>query len=122
MKRNKLYIISSLALVFAFAIAGCTKFETLPQLEIQVVDESGSKIKGAYVALFNSTVDWAGRSNPVQVWRMTDSDGKVLFVDLQEIEYYVYVRFDGKDNSLDDISTFEPLTVNKRKVMTVHIR
>ena len=45
-----------------------------------------------------------------------------MFVDLQEIEYYVYVRFDGKDNSLDDISTFEPLTVNKRKVMTVHIR
>ena len=122
MKSYKLHILASIALMFALMIQGCAKFETLPQLEIQVVDENGAKVPGAYVALFNSADEWAWRSNPLQVWRKTDAEGKVLFVDLREIEYFVYVRFDGKDNSMDEISTNAALALNTRKVITIHVR
>ena len=122
MKARKSYILISLALTFAFLSSGCMKVDTLPQLEIQVLDESGGTVTGAYVGLFDSQEEWINRDNPVQVWRKTGADGKVLFVDLKEVRYYLYVRFDGKDNSLDEYSTFVSLSVNKRHTITVHIR
>ncbi|TSA34413.1 MAG: carboxypeptidase regulatory-like domain-containing protein [Porphyromonadaceae bacterium] len=106
----------------AFVLYSCTKVDTLPQLEIQVLDENGANISGAYVALFDSADEWNNRINPIQVWRRTDSDGKVVFVDLKEITYYVYVRFDGKDNSVGEVSTSEPLQVNQRNKIVVHVR
>lgn len=119
---RKLHILFSFALAMAFLFPGCMKFDTPPQLEIQVLDETGGIVPGAYVGLFDSPEEWINRDNPIQVWRKTGADGKVLFVDLAEIRYYVYVRFDGKDNSLDQFSTFVSLSVNKRHTITVHIR
>ncbi len=122
MKTRKSYILLLLALTLAFLSPGCLKVDTMPQLEIQVLDESGGTVSGAYVGLFESQEEWINRDNPAQVWRKTSADGKVLFVDLKEVRYYIYVRFDGKDNSLDEFSTFVSLSVNKRHTMTVHIR
>ncbi len=122
MSRSKLFILGYLALIIISGIQACAKFDTLPQLEIQVVDETGAYVSGAFVSLFDTADEWSKRKNPLQVWRKTDSEGKVLFTDLHEIEYFVYVRFDGKDNSLDEISTMAPLTINKRKIITIHIR
>ncbi len=122
MSGKKLYIIVAIALIAGLLNTGCIKIETLPQLEIQVVDETGAIVSGASVALFDSSDEWNKRINPVQVWRQTDTSGKVLFVDLKEIKYFVYVRYDGKDNSVDEVSTDVALEVNTKKVMTIHIR
>ncbi|MFA5815029.1 MAG: carboxypeptidase-like regulatory domain-containing protein [Bacteroidales bacterium] len=119
---RKFNILGSFALCLALVLFGCIKVDTLPQLEILVLDEKGASISGAYVALFDSADEWNIRKNPVQVWRQTDSDGKVVFVDLKEITYYVYVRFDGKDNSVGEVSTTEPLQVNQRNKIVVHVR
>ncbi|MFA6126855.1 MAG: carboxypeptidase-like regulatory domain-containing protein [Bacteroidales bacterium] len=98
------------------------KFDTLPQLEIRVVDENGSVVSGAYVALFDSKIEWDNARNPVQVWRRTDQEGKVFFVDLQEMAYYVYARFDGKDNSFGGVNLSEPLRLNQKNKIEIEIR
>ncbi len=119
---RKFYKLGSLALFLGLVLFGCIKVDTLPQLEILVLDENGAGISGAYVALFDNADEWNKRKNPVQVWRRTESDGKVVFVDLKEITYYIYVRFDGKDNSVGEISTAEALQVNKKSMIVIHIR
>ena len=122
MTSRKIFIFCSMVISLAFVHYGCSKVDTLPQLEIQVLDEKGANISGAYVALFDNADEWNSRINPVQVWRQTDSNGKVVFVDLKEITYYFYIRFDGQDNSVGEVSTKEPLQLNQRNKIVVHIR
>lgn len=122
MIRRKFCILGSMILGLALVPYGCIKVDTPAQLEISVLDDTGASVSGAYVALFDSNEEWNSRNNPVQVWRQTDSDGKVVFVDLKEITYYIYARFDGKDNSVGEISTMEKLQVNQRGKIFVHIR
>jgi hypothetical protein len=110
------------ALFLIGALAGCAGFDNLPQLEIQVLDESGKQVPGAYVGLFTSETEWNKRENPRQAWRVTDSAGKVIFADLEEIPYYIYVRFEAKDNSSDEVIVTEPLRVNHRTQVVIHIR
>jgi hypothetical protein len=119
-RKNILLLLAAIIVVFTFH--GCVKIDTLPQLEVNVLDENGTKISGANVAIFTSLDEWNKRINPVQVWRKTDTGGKVLFIDLDEIKYFIYVRYDGKDNSLTEVSTEEALTINQRDRITIHIR
>ena len=111
-----------MVLVLTLVLGGCIKVDTPAQLEISVLDETGAGVSGAYVALFDSYEEWNSRENPVQAWRQTDSAGKVIFVDLKEITYYIYARIDGKDNSIGEISTVEHLQVNRRDKIVVHVR
>lgn len=122
MTSRKICILCSMVIGLVFVHYGCSKVDTLPQLEIKVLDEKGANITGAYVALFDSADEWNKRINPVQVWRQTDSNGKVVFVDLKEITYYFYVRFDGMDNSVGEVSTMEPLQLNQRNQIVVYVR
>jgi len=122
MKNRSKYFLMLLGLCLAFTFSGCVKVDTLPQLDIQVVDQNGTLISGASVALFANQEEWSKRDNPVQVWRTTGADGHVTFIDLEELSYYVYVRYDGKDNSLDEVKTTEPLQMNQRDQILVHIR
>lgn len=120
--RRYIPVVGLLALLLAFMVVSCIKTETLPQLEIVVLNESGAKVTGAMVALFDNQEEWSKMKNPVQAWRMTDADGKVVFVDLKEIIYYIYVRYDGKDNIIDEISTAQPLQMNKKNIIVIHVR
>ncbi len=122
MSIRKILLLASVLMGLILLADGCIKVDTLPQLEILVLDEKGDEVEAAYVALFDSEAEWNKRENPVQVWRQTDADGKVLFVDLKEITYFVYVRFDGKDNSVEEVSTTEPLALNQRNKIIIHIR
>jgi hypothetical protein len=122
MRRKQWHIFGTTILMLALLFNACSKPDTLPQLEILVLDKNNAGISGATVALFDSSEEWDKRLNPVQVWRSTDTEGKVLFVDLKEITYYIYVRFDGKDNSVGEVSTTQPLQVNQRTRIVVHIR
>lgn len=109
-------------LVLAFFLSGCIKVDTDPQLMIHVLDEKGAGVQGAYVALFENHDEWSKRINPVQVWRRTDSEGKVVFAGLRPDTYYIYARYDGKDNSTGEITTREALQENFRHIIIVHIR
>ncbi|MCX6224588.1 MAG: hypothetical protein NTV01_07540, partial [Bacteroidia bacterium] len=74
---RKFLILGSIAFCLTIMLNACLKVDTLPQLEILVLDEKGAGISGAYVALFDSADEWNKRENPVQVWRRSDSDGWV---------------------------------------------
>ena len=112
------FVVAGLILVHT----GCAKIDILPQLEITVLDDSGAVVPGADAALFSSADDWNKRLNPVQAWRRSDAAGKVVFVDLKEITYYIYIRSLGKDNSLNEVFTTEPLQKNHKDQLTVHLR
>lgn len=100
----------------------CEKPANLPQLEIHVLDADNQPVSGAYAALFTSYEEWISLENPVQVWRKADPAGHILFSDLDEIPYYIYVRSGESDNSLDEISTGQSLSVNERLVVIIHIQ
>lgn len=100
----------------------CNKPDNLPQLEIHVLDADNQPVPGAYAALFTSYEEWISLKNPVQVWRKADAAGHILFSDLDEIIYYIYVRSGETDNSLDEISTGQSLNVNERLVVIIHIQ
>jgi hypothetical protein len=119
---GKKFKILAVSASLTLLLTGCFKLDTLPQLEIQVQDETGASVSGAYAALFESMDEWNNRKNPVQVWRKTESDGKVVFIDLKEISYYIYVRFDGMDNSVGEVSTTGSLKMNQRSKIVIHIR
>ena len=122
MSRRAKQLLGLTVLLLVFILQGCVKTDNLPQLEVLVKNENGAPVAGSYVGLFNNLDEWNKRVNPVQVWRTADSDGKVLFTDLRETEYFVYVRYDGMDNSLTEISTFGLLVINQRTQIIIHIR
>lgn len=122
MNGKKILLFICTSLILAWVPYACARVDTLPQLEILVLDEKNEAIPGAYVALFDTADEWNSRMNPVQVWRRTDSEGKVWFIDLREIAYYIYARFDGRDNSVGEISTAEELQMNKKSVVIIHLK
>ncbi|HBB92224.1 MAG TPA: hypothetical protein DC042_11025 [Bacteroidales bacterium] len=103
-------------------LAACEKPDNLPQLEIRILDINEQPVAGAFSALFETYEDWLARKDPVQVWRRSDSGGKILFTDLEEKIYFIYVRNSEADNSLDEISLAEPLKINYKTEVTIHIR
>lgn len=119
---RKFLLSGSMALCLTLVLSGCIKVDTLPQLEILVLDEKDAAIPGACVALFDNPDEWSKRENPVQVWRLTDSEGRVVFVDLNEITYYIYARFDGKDNSVGEISTAGAIQLNQKCMIVIHLK
>lgn len=119
---NKYVTLALLSCLFAIVAAGCVKVDTPPQLEIQVLDAKGNPVSGAVAGLFESEQEWVRLTNPVQPWRRTGADGKVLFADLHEVTYFFYVRFNGTDNSLGEISLAEPLQRNRKHHIIVMIR
>lgn len=102
--------------------AGCFRLDTDPQLEVLVLDSNELPVGGAYVAVFESEAAWVERKNPAQAWRKTDAAGKVLFTDLREMKYFVYVRSGSADNSLGEYNTFGSLQVNRVSSIIIHVR
>jgi hypothetical protein len=102
-------------------LTGCFKTDNAPQLEVVVLTLDNQPVEGAYVGLFVDFEDWLGRENPVQVWKQTGSDGRILFTDLEEQNYFIYARSNLMDNSSHEISTFAHLEINKKAVIRVHI-
>ncbi|MFH0762117.1 MAG: hypothetical protein V2A67_11505 [Bacteroidota bacterium] len=100
----------------------CEKPDNLPQMEIHILDADNQPVPGAYAALFANYEEWISLDNPVQVWRKSDAAGHILFSDLDEAIYYIYVRSGEADNALNEISTSQPLVMNERLVVVIHIQ
>jgi len=102
-------------------LLSCSKPDTLPQLEISVVNMEGQPVPQVMVGLFDNLEEWSMMENPVQVWRETGQDGKVLFMDLQEKIYFYYADGDSLSNIGHEIQLRESLNVNEIRQVIVSI-
>lgn len=97
----------------------CKKIDVSPQLEISVLDVNGNYIHGAEVKLFIDDTDWYNDENSI-VTEYTNKDGKILFVDLEEVVYYFKAKKDTLDNYYGNSALKAPLKLNyKTKVYTI---
>lgn len=85
--------------------------DTPAQLQIHVVDESNTSIAGAEVSLFATLDDWQNSANVLST-QTTDSDGTVLFTDLDEKIYYFWVEKDELNNNFSVAATEKKLSIN----------
>ena len=109
----------SILLGWQLLISGCTKIDTLPMLEITVNDLNGSPVDGVLVALFDELDEWSMLENPVQAWKETGFNGRVLFRDLKEEVYYFYADGDSINNVGHEIRLGDPLAMNEIRKITI---
>ncbi len=112
------------ALVLCTCFAGmnsCTKIDTLPMLEIKVVDIDSQIVPGILIGLFDSQEEWSMHENPLQAWRETNIYGEALFIHLKEQIYYIYVDGDSISNIGHEIKLLEPLKMNEKSQITITV-
>lgn len=112
--------IISLFLLTAYLLA-CIKVDTPPSLGITVIDQYNNPVKEALVTIFDSQEEWAMRENPLQAWKMTDDNGKVMFVNLQETNYFIYAEKGKLNNLKNEIKTAENLLDNQIRLIRIHV-
>ncbi len=113
-------IVSVFMMLAVMGLSSCTKIDMLPQLELSVVNIEGQAVSGVIVGVFDQQDEWSMRENPVQTWRETDDNGRVLFIDLQEQIYFFYADGDTLNNVGNEIKLNEPLQLNElRKVRII---
>jgi len=118
---------NSISMAFVFLlmsvfINSCIKPDSSPRLEILVLDESGDPVTNAFVSLYETIEEWGMKETPVQAWKKTDKYGKVVFVTLNEIVYYIYVVKENKDNSDGFVKTEEILKLNEIVKVKIYIK
>jgi len=119
-RKHLLYYLQILGLMSFICLSACHKIDVEPMLEIEVHNNLGLPVAGAMVGLFNSAEEWSMKENPVQVWRQTSSNGKVVFANLLESRYYFFVEKDSLNNIGSAISTDKALIKNQiGKVLTI---
>lgn len=76
--------------LLALCFCSCSKDEHIdkePSMMITATDESGAKLKGAVVLLYDNYHDWYEGTNPLRAG-LTNENGEALFEDLDETVYY----------------------------------
>lgn len=121
LKHKAIIILSALAFCGLWINPACVKIDTPPMLEIRVVDIGGNPQEGIVVGLFDELDEWSMQQNPVQAWRETDKQGKVRFIDLQEIAYYIFADGDSVNNLGNKVRLDEALKYNEQRQLTVTV-
>lgn len=106
-KSCKTSLIAISVVLFLFSIMGCSEENSTvssqtTELEIEVYD--GESEEGAIVKLYKSFDDWNKETNLVKEGT-TDSEGLVLFQDLEDIEYYVDAVKECRSNWQSEFKT-----------------
>ena len=120
-KNIKLFLAAAFLISLVVCYSSCSKVDTPPGLELTIINKAGNKVPGVIVGLFDSLEEWSMRENPIQVWRETDEDGKVLFIDLKEKNYFFHADGEAVSNIGHEIQVMEPLQVNEIRKLTVTI-
>lgn len=107
--------------VFLLLLSGCLKIDTPPALEIQVLDSFNNPVKNAVVGLFDNQEEWGMLENPIQVWRTTDQQGRVRFLNLLEKKYYIFAEKGALNNLKTEIVISDKLLRNELRLITIHI-
>lgn len=98
--------------LLALVLVACQKTEYIdapPQLQFTVVNEEGTLVDSAKVMLYSTYEDWYSVQNPLDS-AFTDTTGRCLFTDLQEV-YYFFDVSKGEDllSMMSTSSTKGPL-------------
>ena len=118
MKYALLLALSGLLTSFAPA----TRPQLLPtKLEVIVRNELGNTEAGATVQLFKRQEDYDKGENAVTAAKKTDAKGKVVFSDLETIEYFVLAEKGDLDNAGAGVKT-APLVAKRTNKITVIIQ
>ena len=124
MRKNWKSRVVGVAIIVIVSLAGmnsCTKLDTLPMLEIKVVDIDNQIVPGILIGLFDSQEEWSMHENPLQAWRETNIYGEALFIHLKEQIYYIYVDGDSVSNIGHEIKLLEPLKMNEKSQITITV-
>jgi hypothetical protein len=92
-----------------------------PQLEIIVINTEGNVVLGTTVKLFQSEEDLISKLGELQI-KTSDSEGKVVFEDLEEKNYYFYAEKGDLNNYFEVVTFSEPLVKNELKSITCIIK
>ncbi len=108
--------------VVAVLLLSCKKtiiIDNMPMLEIRVLDSNGLSVSNARVMLYTSETDWLEQTNEIMI-DYTNSQGFVLFEDLEMNIYYIYA-YKGELSNKESVSALEKaLQLNvKAKITTI---
>jgi hypothetical protein len=67
-------------------------------LTVTVLDELGNSVAGAEINIYSNRENWEKEENPI-LQGTTDEKGIVKFKDLSQLNIYILVRKDDKDNT-----------------------
>lgn len=110
--------------LFAIVLISCEKtvfIDNPPQLEITVLDESGNRVQDANVTLYGSEEDWKAKSTALQS-ELTNSQGVVLFENLEEQIYFFYAQKDKLSNEESISALDKELQFNIKALITTIIK
>ncbi|MFP4090060.1 MAG: carboxypeptidase regulatory-like domain-containing protein [Cyclobacteriaceae bacterium] len=89
-------------------------------LQITVRDKLGNLVEGAEVQIFKNKEDYQQEANAVGGVAYTDKKGRVKYIDLESMEYYVNVEKGDMNNYGAGIKTDE-LSKNRTNKVTIII-
>lgn len=117
MKRQYFFII-----LFALVFMGVS-FQSLlkTSLEITVRDRLGNTVEGVEVIIYKTHSDFQNEENQVTESQETSKKGKVLFKELETIQYYISA-VKGDDNNYGDGEMVDTLVEGRRNKVTLIIR
>ncbi|MCK5821088.1 MAG: hypothetical protein KAH17_04350 [Bacteroidales bacterium] len=102
-------------------LQGCIKVDTPPALELIVIDQYNNPVGEVLLALFDTQEEWAMQENPLQAWKISDANGRVMFVNLQERNYFIFAEKDKLNNLKNEITTSDILLNNQIRQIRIHI-
>lgn len=109
-----------LLIFFAIAImANQTHAQMLKtKLQVTVRNDLGNIVQGATVTLYKTLTDYENNENPIQSME-TDEKGRVKFLELQPMSYYMDVRKGDLNNNGRGVKTTKLIAKKKNILATV---
>lgn len=121
MIQSKIPFYAVLITTIILLLNSCIMIDEPPSIEIKVVDEFNNPVDQALVGVFQNFDEWGMKENPIQAWKKTQDDGKVIFVELLKMNYYIVVEKGKLNNLRNEIRTTEALTENRITKLVIHI-
>lgn len=119
MKKTVIYVIIASAIFYC--CSDKVSVDNKPQLELNVINQEGNAVSDAVVLLYGSHDNMINQDSIIyQI--STNSNGAVLFTNLEEQVYHFYI-FKGNLNNKREVNKLsDPLKTNTRAKLLVTIK
>jgi PKD repeat protein len=91
------------------------------ELKITVLDATTNIVSGAIVKLYTNATDLQNQTNQVNQSLTTNTNGFVVFTNLQPIKYYWYISKSCQNNYNTTVTTTNNLTANTQTIVNSQI-